>query len=110
MPVCGFDIQIFSEDGEELAENKEGSVVVKLPMPPGCLPTLWKNDERFGKEYLEHFPGYYLTGDGGHKDVDGYFYIMGRIDDVINVSGHRLSMGEMEELVATHSSVAECAL
>ena len=110
MPVCGFDIQIFSEDGEELAENKEGSVVVKLPMPPGCLPTLWKNDERFGKEYLEHFPGYYLTGDGGHKDVDGYFYIMGRIDDVINVSGHRLSTGEMEELVATHSSVAECAV
>jgi acyl-coenzyme A synthetase/AMP-(fatty) acid ligase len=110
MPVCGFDIQIFSEDGERLEENREGSVVVKLPMPPGCLPTLWKNDERFKKEYLEQFPGFYLTGDGGHKDIDGYFYVMGRIDDVINVSGHRLSTGEIEELVATHSCVAECAV
>lgn len=110
MPVCGFDIQIVSEDGKQLQENIEGSVVVKLPMPPGCLPTLWKNDERFRKEYLERFPGYYLTGDGGHKDSDGYFYIMGRMDDVINVSGHRLSTGEMEELVAAHGCVAECAV
>ena len=110
LPVCGYDIEIFSEDGVELGTNKEGSVVVKLPMPPGCLPTLWKNDERFRKGYFEKFPGYYLTGDGGHKDDDGYFYIMGRIDDVINVAGHRLSTGEMEELVATHDSVAECAV
>jgi len=110
LPVCGYDIEIFSEDGVELGANKEGSVVAKLPMPPGCLPTLWKNDERFRKGYLEKFPGYYLTGDGGHKDDDGYFYIMGRIDDVINVAGHRLSTGQMEELVAMHDSVAECAV
>ena len=110
LPVCGFDVQILSDDGEMLPANSEGSVVVKLPMPPGCLPTLWKNDERFVKGYLERFPGYYLTGDGGYKDDDGYFYIMGRIDDVINVSGHRLSTGEMEELVAMHTSVAECAV
>ncbi|HEX7845187.1 MAG TPA: AMP-binding protein, partial [Chitinophagaceae bacterium] len=110
LPVCGYDIEIFSEDGEELAANIEGSVVAKLPMPPGCLPTLWKNDERFKKGYLERYPGYYLTGDGGHKDEDGYVYIMGRIDDVINVAGHRLSTGQMEEVVATHSCVAECAV
>jgi acyl-coenzyme A synthetase/AMP-(fatty) acid ligase len=110
LPVCGYDIEIFSEDGVELGPNTEGSVVAKLPMPPGCLPTLWKNDERFRKGYLEKFPGYYLTGDGGHKDDDGYFYIMGRIDDVINVAGHRLSTGEMEELVAMHDSAAECAV
>ncbi|ANE50376.1 propionyl-CoA synthetase [Flavisolibacter tropicus] len=110
LPVCGYDVEIFSEDGQLLEENKEGAVVVKLPLPPGCLPTLWKNDERFRKGYLERFPGYYLTGDGGHKDSDGYFYIMGRIDDVINVSGHRLSTGAMEELVAMHNDVAECAV
>ena len=110
LPVCGYDIEIFSEDGELLGANKEGLVVAKLPLPPGCLPTLWKNDERFKKGYLERFPGYYLTGDGGHKDNDGYFFVMGRIDDVINVAGHRLSTGEMEELVAMHDSVAECAV
>ena len=110
LPVCGYDIEIFSEDGVDLGSNKEGSVVAKLPLPPGCLPTLWNNDERFRKGYLEKFPGYYLTGDGGHKDDDGYFYIMGRIDDVINVAGHRLSTGQMEELVAMHESVAECAV
>ncbi len=110
LPVCGYDIGIFSEDGTMLDANKEGSVVVQLPMPPGCLPTLWKNDERFRKGYLEKYPGYYLTGDGGHKDNDGYFFIMGRIDDVINVAGHRLSTGEMEELVAMHDVVAECAV
>jgi acyl-coenzyme A synthetase/AMP-(fatty) acid ligase len=110
LPVCGYGIEIFSEDGARLDANKEGAVVVQLPMPPGCLPTLWKNDERFRKGYLERFPGYYLTGDGGHKDNDGYFFIMGRIDDVINVAGHRLSTGEMEELVAMHDVVAECAV
>ncbi|HEX6847694.1 MAG TPA: AMP-binding protein [Chitinophagaceae bacterium] len=110
LPVCGYDIEIFSEDGRQLGANIEGSVVAKLPLPPGCLPTLWKNDERFRRGYLERYPGYYLTGDGGHKDDDGYFYIMGRIDDVINVAGHRLSTGQMEEVVATHSSVAECAV
>lgn len=110
LPVCGYDIEILSEGGQPLGENKEGAVVVKLPLPPGCLPTLWNNDERFRKGYLERFPGYYLTGDGGYKDEDGYFYIMGRMDDVINVSGHRLSTGEMEELVAMHGAVAECAV
>jgi acyl-coenzyme A synthetase/AMP-(fatty) acid ligase len=110
MPVCGYDIEIFSEDGQQLEANVEGMVVAKLPLPPGCLPTLWKNDERFRKGYLEKFPGYYLTGDGGHKDDDGYFYIMGRIDDVINVAGHRLSTGGMEEIVAMHDAVAECAV
>ncbi|MEI6948653.1 AMP-binding protein [Paraflavisolibacter sp. H34] len=110
MPVCGYDIQILSENGSPLPENSEGSVVVKLPLPPGSLLTIWENDERFRKGYLESFPGYYVTGDGGHKDGDGYFYIMGRIDDEINVSGHRLSTGEMEELVALHESVAECAV
>ena len=110
LPVCGYEIQIFGEDGEPLEKDTDGSVTVKLPMPPGCLPTLWQNDERFIKGYLERFPGYYVTGDGGHTDSDGYFYIMGRIDDVINVSGHRLSTGEMEELVAMHSCVAECAV
>ena len=110
MPVCGYEIKILGEDGEQPGHDTDGSVAVKLPMPPGCLPTLWNNDERFRKGYLERFPGYYLTGDGGHTDSDGYFYIMGRIDDVINVSGHRLSTGEMEELVAMHASVAECAV
>jgi acyl-coenzyme A synthetase/AMP-(fatty) acid ligase len=110
LPVCGYEIEIFSEEGVPLDANKEGPVVVKLPMPPGCFPTLWKNDGRFRKGYLEKFPGYYLTGDGGHKDNDGYFFIMGRIDDVINVAGHRLSTGEMEELVAMHDVVAECAV
>ncbi len=110
LPVCGYDIEIFDEEGNELAANAEGAVVAKLPMPPGCLPTLWNNDERFQKGYLDRYPGYYLTGDGGHKDEDGYVYIMGRIDDVINVAGHRLSTGQMEEVVATHSAVAECAV
>jgi len=110
LPICGFDIQILDEDGNHQGASKEGIVVVSLPLPPGCLPTLWKNTDRFKKEYLDAFPGYYLTGDGGYKDNEGYTYIMGRIDDVINVSGHRLSTGEMEEIVAGHSAVAECAV
>lgn len=110
LPVCGYDIRILSEEGYEMETGKEGFVTIKLPMPPGCLPTLWNNDDRFIAGYLTHFPGYYQTGDGGYKDGDGFFYIMGRVDDVINVSGHRLSTGEMEELVASHSCVAECAV
>ena len=89
LPVCGYNIQILSEEGQPREANQEGSVVVQLPMPPGCLPTLWKNDERFRKGYLERFPGYYITGDGGYKDSDGYIYIKGPIDYVINVSVHR---------------------
>lgn len=110
VPVCGFDIQIFDEDGVMKEKNSEGNVVIKLPLPPGCLPTLWKNDTRYEKEYLSTYNGYYLTGDGGYIDEDGYCYIMGRIDDVINVSGHRLSTGEMEEIVASHKDIAECAV
>lgn len=110
MPICGFDIRILSEDGARQSPYKEGNVAIKLPMPPGCLMTLWKNDERFVKGYFEHYPGYYLTGDGGYRDDDGFFYIMGRVDDVINVAGHRLSTGEMEELVASNKAVAECAV
>jgi len=109
-PVCGFDIHILSDEGEPLPAGQEGNVVVKLPLPPGCLPSLWRNEIRFQKSYLERFPGYYFTGDGGFKDETGYFSIMGRVDDVINVSGHRLSTGEMEELVASHPDVAECAV
>lgn len=108
--VCGFDIQIFDEEGVMKEKNSEGIVVVKLPLPPGCLPTLWKNDDRYEKEYLSTYQGYYLTGDGGYMDDEGYCYIMGRIDDVINVSGHRLSTGEMEEIVAYHHAIAECAV
>lgn len=110
LPVCGYDVQILGEDGSELIAFQEGNIAVKLPLPPGCLPTLWQDAERFVDAYLSHYPGYYLTGDGGYKDEDGYIYIMGRIDDVINVSGHRLSTGEMEEIIASHAAVAECAV
>ncbi|MBL0102521.1 MAG: AMP-binding protein [Bacteroidetes bacterium] len=110
LPVCGFDIHILDEAGHEVERGAEGFVAVKLPLPPGCLPNLWNNEVRFFKGYLEHFPGFYQTGDGGYQDEEGYFYIMGRVDDVINVSGHRLSTGEMEELVASHPAVAECAV
>lgn len=110
LPVCGFDIQILDEEGHQVEDGKEGLISIKLPLPPGCLTTLWNNDERFKKGYLSQFDGYYTTGDGGYKDQDGYFYVMGRVNDVINVAGHRLSTGEMEEIIATHSIVAECAV
>lgn len=110
LPVCGYEIHILSDDGVELEKGKEGYIAAKLPLPPGCLPTLWNNDDRFIAGYLQHFPGYYQTGDGGYLDADDYCYIMGRVDDVINVSGHRLSTGEMEELVASHPAIAECAV
>jgi propionyl-CoA synthetase len=109
-PVPGYDVRILDSDGNELPKGKEGIVVVKLPLPPGCLPTLWNNDERFKEAYLKPFPGYYLTGDGGYFDEDGYLYIMGRIDDIINTAGHRLSTGRMEEVIANHQDVAECAV
>jgi propionyl-CoA synthetase len=110
LPVCGYKVEILGEEGQELIPAQEGYVAVKLPLPPGCLPTLWEDDERFYKSYLDRFPGYYMTGDGGYMDEEGSIYIMGRIDDVINVSGHRLSTGEMEEMVASHPAVAECAV
>jgi len=109
-PVTGYDVRIFNEAGDECAPNEEGAVVIKYPLPPGCLPTLWGEPERFKRGYLSTFEGYYLSGDGGYKDEDGYVYIMGRIDDIINVAGHRLSTGEMEEIVASHAVVAECAV
>ncbi|QDA62188.1 propionyl-CoA synthetase [Hymenobacter jejuensis] len=109
-PVPGYDVQILDEAGEPLPPTHTGLVAVRLPLPPGCLPTLWHDDERFRQSYLTTFPGYYLSGDGGFRDAEGYFFIMGRVDDVINVAGHRLSTGEMEELLAAHPAVAECAV
>ena len=109
-PVVGYDIRIFNENGEELNANEEGYVVIKLPLPPGTLLDLWNDNERFKAGYLNKFSGYYFSGDGGYKDSDGYLYITGRVDDVINVAGHRLSTAEMEEIVSSHPSVAECAV
>jgi len=109
-PVCGYDIRILNENGEEAATETEGYVVVKLPLPPGTLSNLWGNPARFKSGYLDRFPGYYFSGDGGYIDEDGYVFITGRVDDVINVAGHRLSTAEMEEIVAAHKSVAECAV
>ncbi|GGG50967.1 acetate--CoA ligase [Bizionia arctica] len=110
LPVCGYDIQILTEDGEQAPSSTEGYVAIKLPLPPGTLTNLWGNPERFKKGYLERFPGYYFSGDGGYKDEDGYVFITGRVDDIINVAGHRLSTAEMEEIVSSHQSVAECAV
>ena len=110
LPVCGYDIRIFDKDGNEQLSNVEGAVVIKLPLPPGCFPTLWNNDNRFKSAYLSRYEGYYLAGDGGYKDEDGYIFITGRIDDVINVAGHRLSTSDIEEVVAAHEVVAECAV
>ena len=109
-PVPGYQVEILDENGNPLPRGKEGTVAIKLPLPPGTLPTLWKNDQKFKESYLDVFPGYYFTGDGGHYDEDGYLYIMGRVDDVINVAGHRLSTGAMEEVISMHPDVAECAV
>lgn len=109
-PVCGYHIEILDEEGHVLGPGKEGNVCVGLPLPPGCLTGLWENEARFNAGYLDKYKGFYLTGDSGYRDEDGYFYIMGRIDDVINVSGHRLSTGEMEGLISGHAAVAECAV
>jgi len=108
--VTGYDIQIFGENGQELGPNEEGFVVIKLPLPPGTMLDLWNDNPRFKEDYLKKFPGYYFSGDGGYKDSEGYIFITGRVDDVINVAGHRLSTAEMEEIVASHHSVAECAV
>ena len=109
-PVSGFDIQILDENAQPLPPNTEGAVGIKYPLPPGCLPNLWQDTSRFKFSYLAAYPGYYFSGDGGYKDEDGYVYITGRIDDIINVAGHRLSTAEMEEVVAGHPAVAECAV
>ncbi|WP_428034888.1 propionyl-CoA synthetase [Amphritea sp.] len=110
VPVSGFNIHILDHDGNELPNGEQGNIAIKLPLPPSCLPTVWGDFERFRTGYLNEFPGYYCSGDGGYKDDDGYIFIMGRTDDVINVAGHRLSTGEMEEIVAAHPAVAECAV
>ena len=109
-PVPGYRVEIVGPDGAALPPGNEGAIVIKLPLPPGSLPTLWNDDERFVSSYLARYPGYYVTGDGGYFDNDGYLHVMGRIDDVINVAGHRLSTGAMEEVIATHPAVAECAV
>jgi propionyl-CoA synthetase len=106
----GYDVQILDDGGKAVENGKMGNIVVKLPLPPGCLPTLWQNDEKFRESYLMDFPGYYKTADAGYKDVDGYLYIMGRTDDIINVAGHRLSTGGIEEVLSSHADVAECAV
>jgi propionyl-CoA synthetase len=106
----GYDVQILDDGGQPLAPGELGAIAVKLPLPPGTLPSLWNAEERFKSSYLSTFPGYYETGDAGYMDEDGYLYIMARTDDVINVAGHRLSTGAMEEVLASHPDVAECAV
>jgi len=110
VPMPGYDVRILDNDGKELAKGELGAVAIKLPLPPGTLPTLWNAEERFRNSYLSTFPGFYETGDAGLIDDDGYLYIMARTDDVINVAGHRLSTGAMEEALSNHSDVAECAV
>ena len=110
VPMPGYQVDIVDEASKPLPANKMGSIVIKLPMPPSCLPTLWEQDERFKESYLNEFPGYYKTADAGYKDDDGYVYVMGRTDDIINVAGHRLSTGGMEEVLSSHQDVAECAV
>ncbi|MFB2593229.1 propionyl-CoA synthetase [Paracoccus sp. p4-l81] len=110
VPMPGYDVQVLDEGGHPVSPGTLGAITIKLPLPPGTLPTLWGAEERFRKSYLTHFPGYYETGDAGYMDEDGYLYIMARTDDVINVAGHRLSTGAMEEVLASHPDVAECAV
>ena len=106
----GYVVEVLDEDGKPMPPNREGAVAIRLPLPPGTLPTLWRNDERYRDTYLTKYPGYYLTGDGGFIDEDGYVFIMGRIDDIIIVAGHNLSTGSMEQALAGHPDVAECAV
>ncbi len=110
LPVPGYDVCILDDDGNELPAGQQGFIAVKLPLPPGTLATVWNNHPRFVAGYLQRFPGYYLSGDGGYRDAEGYLFVMGRVDDVINVAGHRLSTGEIEEVVAANTAVAECAV
>jgi len=110
VPMPGFDVHVVDVSGEDVPAGTNGDIVIRLPLPPGCLPTLWGDDQRYADAYLSQYPGCYLTGDGGHLDADGYLFVMGRTDDVINVAGHRLSTGEMEEVLASHPAVAECAV
>ena len=109
-PVPGYDVRILDEEANEVATDQTGNIAIKLPLPPGCLPTLWNNDSGYREAYLNTFPGYYTTADAGFKDKDGYFWVMGRTDDILNVAGHRLSTGGMEEVLSFHPDVAECAV
>ncbi|MEV1294967.1 propionyl-CoA synthetase [Pseudonocardia sp. NPDC049635] len=109
-PMPGWDVQVLDETGRPVEPGVDGAIVAKLPLPPGAFPTLWNDDDRYVNSYMKAFEGYYLTGDGGHLDADGYVFVMGRTDDVINVAGHRLSTGGMEEVLASHADVAECAV
>lgn len=108
--VPGYDVRVVDHEGRELPDGEMGHLVIKLPLPPGTLPTLWNNDTGYRESYLDRFPGYYQTADAGYRDEDGYLWVMGRTDDVINVAGHRLSTGAMEEVLAGHPDVAECAV
>jgi propionyl-CoA synthetase len=110
VPMPGWDVRVLDPSGQPVPADVDGALVATLPLPPGALPTLWRDDERFVSSYLSRFPGFYLSGDGGHLDADGYLFVMGRMDDVINVAGHRLSTGAMEEVLAGHAAVAECAV
>ncbi|MBV9512710.1 MAG: propionyl-CoA synthetase [Mycobacteriaceae bacterium] len=110
IPMPGYDVRILRPDGSCCEPGEDGAICIRLPLPPGALPTLWEDDDRFRSAYLAAHPGFYLTGDGGHVDEDGYLFVMGRIDDVINVAGHRLSTGAIEEVLAAHPAVAECAV
>jgi propionyl-CoA synthetase len=110
VPMPGWDVRVLDPSGSPAPTDVDGALVVKLPLPPGALPTLWRDDERYVSSYLSRYPGFYLSGDGGHVDDDGYLFVMGRMDDVINVAGHRLSTGAMEEVLAGHPAVAECAV
>ena len=109
-PSPGYNVQILDSKGNPVEAGEQGSIAVKLPLPPGCLPTIWRNHARFEAGYLNTYNGYYVSGDGGMLDDDGYLFVLGRTDDIINVAGHRLSTGEMEEVVAGHDAVAECAV
>jgi propionyl-CoA synthetase len=110
VPVPGYDVRVLTPEGTETSAGEEGAICIRLPLPPGTLPTLWGDDERFVSSYLSTFDGYYVSGDGGYVDEDGYLYVMGRTDDIINVAGHRLSTGAMEAVMAAHPAVAECAV
>jgi propionyl-CoA synthetase len=110
LPIPGFEVQVLNELGQPLAANEQGDLVLALPLPPGCLPTLWNDPSGFEAAYFTAHPGWYMSGDGGYIDADGYVFIMGRVDDVINVAGHRLSTGELEQSLAAHPAVAECAV
>ncbi|MFL5074003.1 MAG: AMP-binding enzyme, partial [Microvirga sp.] len=110
VPMPGYELHVLDEGGKPVPANTMGTIAMKLPLPPGCFPTLWKDDARFRDSYLTVFPGYCNTSDAGFLDEDGYVYVMGRTDDIINVAGHRLSTGGMEEVLASHPAVAECAV